>query len=79
MSDLFDIFIRVSVAELFLSLEGDRANLSVDLILEALHLLLHKGGGMLRFLYGQLDSSVVALELTVDHDFELLDLLGLFA
>jgi hypothetical protein len=77
VSDLFDLFVRVSVAELFLSLVGNSADLSVDLILEALQLLLHKGGGMLRLLYGQLNSSVVALELSVDHDFELLDLLGL--
>jgi len=52
VSDLFDFFVRVGVAELILSLQGDCADLSVDLILEALHLLLHKGGGMLRFLYG---------------------------
>ena len=51
----------------------------MDLILEALHLLLHKEGGMFRFLYSQLNSSVVALELSVDHDFELLNLLGLLA
>lgn len=52
VSDLFDLFVRVRMAELFLSLVGNSADLSVDLILEALHLLLHKGGGMLRFLYG---------------------------
>ena len=52
VSDLFDLFVRVSMAELFLSFVGDCADLSVDLILEALHLLLHKGGGMLCLLYG---------------------------
>ena len=65
------------MAMLFLSLVGDCADLRVDLILEALHLLLHKGGSMLGFLYGQLNSSVIPLNLTVNHDFELLDLLRL--
>jgi len=79
LSDLFDLLVRVQMAMLFLPLLGDCADLRVDLILEALHLLLYKGGSMLRFLYGQLDDSVVALYLTVNHDLELLHLFGLLS
>ena len=79
VSHLFDLLIRVRMAMLFLSLVGDCADLRVDLILQALHLLLRKGGSMLGFLNGQLNCSVVALDLTVNNGFELLNLFSLLA